>query len=105
MSGSTKLDAIPKRRVPLRRMKEMPGQIAGLTIRIYRVAASPILVAMFGRACRFEPSCSVYGAEAVERHGLVRGGALAMKRVARCHPLGGHGYDPVPSKPISSGKI
>jgi putative membrane protein insertion efficiency factor len=48
--------------------------------------------------CRFVPSCSAYAAEAVERHGVARGGWLAMRRVARCHPWGGHGLDPVPDE-------
>lgn len=46
--------------------------------------------------CRFVPTCSAYGIEAVERHGALRGGALAAGRVLRCHPWGRFGYDPVP---------
>jgi putative membrane protein insertion efficiency factor len=46
--------------------------------------------------CRFIPSCSEYAAEAIEVHGAVRGSALAARRLGRCHPLGGHGVDPVP---------
>ena len=46
--------------------------------------------------CRYWPSCSAYAIEALERHGLVRGGALAARRLLRCHPWGGHGVDPVP---------
>ena len=47
--------------------------------------------------CRFEPSCSSYAAEALATHGAGRGGWLAVKRVCRCHPWGGHGWDPVPA--------
>ena len=54
--------------------------------------------ALLGRTCRFEPSCSHYAQEAVMVHGVVRGGWLALRRIARCGPLGGHGYDPVPSR-------
>ena len=61
-------------------------------LRAYRVLLSPVL----GPACRFEPSCSRYAEEAVQRHGVLRGGGLAVARLARCHPLGGSGYDPVP---------
>jgi len=48
--------------------------------------------------CRFQPTCSHYSAEALKQHGLLKGGALALKRIARCHPWGGSGYDPVPKK-------
>lgn len=61
-------------------------------IRVYRTALSPLLPP----SCRFTPSCSAYAEQAVERHGAVRGSWLAARRVARCHPLGGRGYDPVP---------
>lgn len=71
--------------------------IALIMIAIYRLAISPLIVAMFGRACRFEPTCSEYAGLAIGRHGIVRGGAMAAKRLARCHPLGAHGYDPVPA--------
>jgi putative membrane protein insertion efficiency factor len=47
-------------------------------------------------SCRYTPSCSAYAIEALERYGAARGGWLALKRVCRCHPFGGHGYDPVP---------
>jgi putative membrane protein insertion efficiency factor len=52
--------------------------------------------ALFGRRCRFLPSCSDYADEALRRHGAVKGSALAFRRFCRCHPFGGHGYDPVP---------
>jgi hypothetical protein len=48
--------------------------------------------------CRFVPSCSTYALEAVETHGAARGTVLAMRRVCRCHPWGGHGFDPVPER-------
>ena len=52
--------------------------------------------------CRFYPSCSAYAAEAVERHGALRGTLLAVRRIARCRPLGGHGVDLVPDAPTTS---
>lgn len=65
-------------------------------LRLYRWFVSPALTVLFGAACRFEPTCSVYAMEAVRRHGAVRGAWLAVKRVARCQPWGGCGCDPVP---------
>jgi putative membrane protein insertion efficiency factor len=46
--------------------------------------------------CRYVPSCSDYASVAIERHGVVRGGTMALRRIVRCHPWGGHGVDPVP---------
>lgn len=60
-------------------------------LRFYRYAISPML----GRNCRFHPTCSEYAIEAVQRHGALRGGWLAAKRVGRCHPFNPGGYDPV----------
>ena len=61
-------------------------------IYIYRYFISPLL----GVKCRFAPTCSAYAIEAVETYGALRGGWLAVKRIIRCHPFGGSGYDPVP---------
>ena len=63
-------------------------------IRIYQWLISPILP----RACRFAPSCSEYAAEAIALHGVARGGWLALRRLLRCHPWGGEGFDPVPQR-------
>jgi putative membrane protein insertion efficiency factor len=67
-------------------------------LRGYRWAVSPLIVGVFGplARCRFEPTCSAYALEAVQRHGAVRGSWLALRRLARCHPWGGCGLDPVP---------
>ncbi len=64
-----------------------------LLIRGYQLLVSPIL----GANCRYAPSCSQYAVEAIDSHGAVRGSWLAVKRIGRCHPWGGSGYDPVPS--------
>ena len=61
-------------------------------IRGYQLLVSPVLAP----TCRYEPSCSAYALEAVSRFGTMRGGWLALKRVARCRPWGGMGFDPVP---------
>lgn len=61
-------------------------------VRCYQLLVSPLLPP----ACRFLPTCSEYAAEAIERHGPWRGIILAARRLARCHPWGGSGYDPVP---------
>ena len=61
-------------------------------VRFYRYAISPML----GRNCRFHPTCSEYAIEALKRHGALRGGWMAAKRVGRCHPFNPGGYDPVP---------
>jgi putative membrane protein insertion efficiency factor len=60
-------------------------------IRSYQIALSP----WSGGACRFTPSCSAYAIEALERHGAWRGSVMALRRVARCHPWGSAGFDPV----------
>jgi uncharacterized protein len=69
--------------------------IIRILIRAYQLLMSPILPP----SCRFLPSCSDYASEAVARHGVLRGLYLAMRRLLRCHPWGGSGYDPVPDPP------
>jgi len=63
-----------------------------LLIKIYQYVISPLL----GPKCRFTPTCSHYAVQAFKKHGIFKGGWLAIKRIARCHPWGGSGIDPVP---------
>ena len=63
-----------------------------LLIKVYQYAISPML----GGNCRFTPTCSQYGVEAIKKHGAFKGGWLTIKRIGRCHPWGKHGHDPVP---------
>ena len=67
-------------------------QVALGVLRIYQQAISPYLLS----SCRYMPTCSHYSQNAIERHGLLKGFWLSLKRLARCHPLGGRGYDPIP---------
>jgi putative membrane protein insertion efficiency factor len=61
-------------------------------IKLYQWIISPWI----GPKCRYTPSCSQYALEALRKYGIFKGGWLALKRISRCHPWGGHGYDPVP---------
>jgi len=63
-----------------------------LLIKAYQVIVSPFL----GPKCRFTPSCSQYALEAIRKYGILKGAWLSLRRISRCHPWGGHGYDPVP---------
>ena len=63
-----------------------------LPIRFYQWVISPMLPA----ACRYQPTCSAYAVEAITRHGVLAGGWMALRRLLRCHPWGGSGFDPVP---------
>lgn len=65
--------------------------LSGL-VRLYRVTFSPLV----GGHCRYQPTCSAYALEALARHGGIKGGWLILRRLGRCHPWGGSGYDPVP---------
>jgi uncharacterized protein len=66
---------------------------------LYHALIAPLLTAHAGSGCRFDPTCSRYAKIAATEHGLRRGGYLAIRRLARCHPWGGQGYDPVPPPP------
>jgi putative membrane protein insertion efficiency factor len=63
-----------------------------LLIKIYQLLISPL----FPSSCRYSPTCSHYTLEALKKYGLFKGGWLGIKRISRCHPWGGSGYDPVP---------
>lgn len=65
-----------------------------LLVRSYQLVISPLTPTH----CRYRPTCSAYALEAIARHGALRGGWLSLRRIARCHPWGGSGYDPVPPK-------
>jgi putative membrane protein insertion efficiency factor len=86
-AGSRASEALP--------MSRVLGLGIALLIRAYQLLLAPILPP----SCRFYPSCSHYAAEAVERHGPWHGSLLAFRRLLRCHPWGGRGYDPVPPSP------
>lgn len=66
--------------------------LISLPVRFYRLVFSPWV----GHGCRYQPTCSAYAMEALEKHGGIKGSWLAIRRIGRCHPLGGSGYDPVP---------
>ena len=61
-------------------------------IKLYQILLSPLL----GQSCRYHPTCSQYAVEAIEKYGPIKGMWLGIKRIARCHPWGGSGHDPVP---------
>ena len=69
-------------------------------VSLYRKILSPILHTIYGPAygCRFVPSCSEYFGDAIETHGLMKGGGIGLRRICRCHPWSEAGFDPVPGK-------
>lgn len=69
------------------------ARIFAAPVHLYRATFSP----MVGMNCRYQPTCSAYALEALRDHGAIKGGWLAARRILRCHPLGGSGYDPVPN--------
>jgi len=79
----------------------LPARALLAAVRGYQLLASPL----FAGACRYEPSCSRYMAQAIARHGAVRGGWLGVRRLSRCHPFGSSGFDPVPAEENTPGVI
>lgn len=75
-------------------LRRLPRQVLMAPVRFYRFFLSPWL----GSACRFEPTCSAYALQALERHGALRGSALSAGRLMRCHPWCNGGFDPVPER-------
>ena len=75
-------------------MKRLLSRMLILPIKFYQQSISP----MFPPACRYTPTCSQYAVEAITVHGPLKGLWLAIRRILRCHPWGGHGYDPVPPR-------
>ena len=80
--------------------------IVRFLIRLYQRTISPLLSSLGGPAagCRFQPTCSQYFLEAVETHGVLRGSWLGLKRLGRCQPWGGEGFDPVPPRCAGAGE-
>lgn len=74
------------------RLRDIAVAVMVLPVRFYQLCISPLKPP----TCRFTPTCSQYAVEALRRHGPFRGSWLALRRLARCHPWGGSGYDPVP---------
>lgn len=87
--------------LPSQHQMGRPGPVASLLIllvRAYRRFLSPLL----GQQCRFQPTCSAYGLEALQVHGALRGTWLTARRIARCHPFNPGGHDPVPPRKTKS---
>lgn len=73
-------------------LKSVVSRLFILMIRFYQLSISPIL----GQNCRYDPTCSQYSIEAINKYGPFKGGWIGLKRILSCHPWGGHGHDPVP---------
>lgn len=86
---SQHLDTTPKKYSAIKTVLSFPFI---LLIRFYQYVISPAL----GPKCRYTPTCSQYGIEALKKHGPIKGLWLTIKRISKCHPWGGSGYDPVP---------
>jgi hypothetical protein len=75
-------------------MNALVARLLILLVHVYRLTLGPLL----GGSCRFTPSCSSYAIEALERHGVMRGSHLSIRRILRCHPFHPAGHDPVPAR-------
>ena len=73
-------------------MRRLPRRVVSRLIAAYQILVSPLL----GANCRYQPSCSTYAREAIERFGVARGAWMALRRLSRCHPFHPGGFDPVP---------
>ena len=76
----------------MKKIAQLPAKLMILLIRFYQLTLSPFI----GRNCRYTPTCSNYGIEAIKKYGAIKGGWLTLKRILSCNPWGGSGYDPVP---------
>lgn len=76
----------------MKKLTKLVSELLILPVRFYQLCISPMLP----RSCRFTPTCSQYAVEAIRKHGPLKGSWLAIRRILRCHPWGGSGYDPVP---------
>lgn len=83
-------------------VRNAPRYAVIFLINLYRVLISPLLTVWFGPACRFTPTCSEYARDAIREQGVFVGGWMAAKRLGRCRPAGGFGYDPAPRRPAGA---
>jgi putative membrane protein insertion efficiency factor len=65
-------------------------------LKFYKIVVSPLLELLFGKGCRYTPTCSEYAMEAIEKYGVIKGGKLAAVRISKCHPFSKGNFDPVP---------
>lgn len=76
----------------MKKLLQLPSKFLIFMIKVYQATLSPFI----GGACRYTPTCSNYGIEAIQKYGAIKGSWLTIKRIASCNPWGGSGYDPVP---------